>query len=389
VPLRTAYDVAASIPRAARAGLAEYGAVMRPASPLAFAACLFALAPLAAAQIPVAPALSTPSPAEIPTAPAVYTVRQTVSLKDVPEGAKTVKAWIAFPGDAASQKLLDFSAVDIPGTWKLATEPKYGNRFLYVEAPAVAGEMKFVLDVAVRREPVAIRLGDGPTPPLTAAHRTLFARELDPSAPLMEVDDRIRKLADGACAGLSDVVAEARAIYHLTADLADHYSKDPSKPKCGRGAAGDCLAQSGGCCTDLHSLFVAAARARGIPTRMVFGYRVLDKNIGKEVDPGYRCWVEFFAPGKGWVPLDVVEGDALSKDRREAWFGRLTEQRLYCCEGRDMTLEPRQAGGPVNTMIIGHFEIDGTAVPVLPSADGKPSPLSRTIRFTKTPVDPR
>jgi transglutaminase-like putative cysteine protease len=217
----------------------------------------------------------------------------------------------------------------------------------------------------------------------------MFARELALDEPNMEVDARVRKEADAVCGKETNVVAQMKRIYHYTADYADHYSKDPSKPKCGRGNTGDCFAQAGGCCTDLHSLLVSLARARGIPARIVFGYRTLDKNVGKEVDPGYRCWVEFFAPNFGWVPLDVVEGDALSKEARETWFGALTEQRVFCCEGRNFALNPAQAAGRVNNMIIGHFEIDDRTVPTLPDASGKPSPLSRTIKFSKTVVDPR
>lgn len=339
------------------------------------------------AQAPAAPAASVKPPTPRST---VYAVRQTVTLKDVPATASRVKAWIALPGDASAQKLMDVSVVDFPGEWRMTTEPEHGNRFLFVDAPAKAGDMTFAVDVVVRRDPVAIALNAAAVGPITDTHRKLFARELDLQAPNMVVDERIRAMADKACGEDRNVVSQARAIFHMVADSADHYSKDPSKPKCGRGNAGDCLTQQGGCCTDLHSLFVAALRSRGVPTRMVFGYRVLDKNLGKEVDPGYRCWVEFFAPKIGWVPLDVVEGDALAKDARESWLGSMSEQRLYCCEGRNFRLEPPQASGPVNTMIIGHFEIDGVAVPTLPDASGKPSPLVRTVKFSKLDVaDPR
>ena len=53
-----------------------------------------------------------------------------------------------------------------------------------------------------------------------------------------------------------------------------------------------------------------AARARGIPARLQMGYRLRETNEGKEVDPGYRCWAEYFVPNYGWVSADIVEADA-------------------------------------------------------------------------------
>src|SRR6185503_19355741 len=118
-----------------------------------------------------------------------------------------------------------------------------------------------------------------------------------------------QKLADEACGAETNLALQAQKLLALVADTADHYSKDPSKPKCGVGDAGDCLTNGGGCCTELHSLFIALARARGIPARLQMGYRLKEANAGKEVDPGYRCWAEYFLPGYGWVPADIVEAD--------------------------------------------------------------------------------
>jgi hypothetical protein len=59
----------------------------------------------------------------------------------------------------------------------------------------------------------------------------------------------------------------------------------------------------------------------------------------------------------------------------------LSERRLWLNEGRDFTLNPPQAGKPVNTMIIGYAEIDGVPARVLPEGDKQPQ-LARMIRFT-------
>jgi transglutaminase-like putative cysteine protease len=218
---------------------------------------------------------------------------------------------------------------------------------------------------------------------LTDVHRKEFAEYLDKNAPFMSVDDRIQKMADDAVGKEENVLAQVSKLWTLVADSADHYSKDPSKPKCGRGAAEDCLTNQGGCCTDLHALFIALARAKGIPSRIWFGYRLQAKNEGKEVDPGYRCWVEYFVPNYGWVATDIVVGDSGEKDARAPHITALDERRIVLNEGRNLDLSPKQDGPRVNNVVPAYAEIDGKAVPVLPDKDGKPSPLVRTVFFTE------
>jgi transglutaminase-like putative cysteine protease len=311
-------------------------------------------------------------------------VRQTVTLKEIPEGSRSVRLWIAIPGDAHAQKLLDLKVSSAPGPWRIERESEHGNRFIYVEVEEPGTkELSVVVDFSVRREPIRERIDPASSGPLTDAHRSLFAEFLRTDTPLMEVDAKIRTIADRACGSERNVVLQARRLFDYVADYADHYSKDPTKPKCGRGAAVDCLEQKGGCCTDLHSLFIALARARGIPARLQFGLRLQPQNEAKQVDPGYRCWVEYFVPGYGWVPTDVVAGDSGALAERDAYVSGLDDRRLWYCEGRDFELSPRQTGGRVNTMIVGHAEIDGTWVSVLPGTDGSPSPLARTLEFVE------
>jgi hypothetical protein len=197
------------------------------------------------------------------------------------------------------------------------------------------------------------------------------------------------ELSRKACAGETDTARKVVRLLDAVADAADHYSKDPSKPKCGRGSAQDCLAHGGGCCTDLHSLFIAAARAAKIPARMQYGYRLNAAKENTEYDPSYRCWVEFYLPGSGWVPTDIVVADAGDASARKQFYGMLDARRVWLWEGRGLELVPRQASAPIETMSCGWAEIDGVAVDVLPAADGSPSKLSRTITFQDlTPKEP-
>jgi transglutaminase-like putative cysteine protease len=312
-----------------------------------------------------------------------YHVEQSVTLSGIPAGSKLVKWWIAIPGDDRFQDVLDLSVASAPGDWRIVTEPDHGNRFLYLEVPAPATDsLTTKVDFLVRRRPVFIDVDPARVGPITDSHRKLFVDELRQDAPHMEATPQIKAMADTACALETNVALQARKLLDAVADYADHYSKDPSKPKCGIGDAGDCMTNRGGCCTDLHSLFIALARSRGIPARMEMGYRLKEANAGKDVDPGYRCWVEYFLPGYGWVPADIVEADAPDGLGRTRWFSGLTERRVWLDEGRELDLAGRAAAHKVNTMVVGYAEIDGVEARVIPDGD-KPAQLSRMVHYTE------
>lgn len=70
--------------------------------------------------------------------------------------------------------------------------------------------------------------------------------------------------------------------------------------------ATEALARGGGVCQDHAHLFVAAARARGIPARYVGGY--LWTGMAPEHDQASHAWAEAFVPDIGWVGFDPSNG---------------------------------------------------------------------------------
>lgn len=317
----------------------------------------------------------------VPEVTRTYRVQQTVTLGDVPAGARSVSWWIAIPDDDPCQQVLDLTVASAPGDWRIVREPDHGNRFLYVEAKSPpAGSLSAKVDFTLRRRSVFVDVDPARVGSIAAADRALYADELRHDAPHMQVTPAIRKLADEACGAETNLALQAQKLLGLVADTADHYSKDPSKPNCGVGDAADCLSNGGGCCTDLHSLFIALARSRGIPARLQMGYRLKEANAGKDADPGYRCWVEYFAPGYGWVPADIVEADDPKGLGRTRWFTGLTERRVWLNEGREFDLAGRAAPGRVNTMVIGYAEIDGVPARVLPEGE-RPAQLTRVVHY--------
>ncbi|MFN0009869.1 MAG: transglutaminase-like domain-containing protein [Planctomycetota bacterium] len=328
---------------------------------------------------------STPLPAvvdEASPAPKIaetrtYRIRQTVMLADVPETAKEVRLWVPIPADGTWQHVLDRRVVEAPEGWSLVHQAECDADMVVVTTKG-GGSPKVVVETTVLRESPKYDLAAYAGQELQSK---LFYSETKPDAPLMTADARVSELAAKACAGEKNLSRKVVKLLDAVANVADHYSKDATKPSCGRGAAEDCLENGGGCCTDLHSLFIAAARQQGIPARMQYGYRLKADKEDTEYDPSYRCWVEFFLPGSGWVPTDIVVADAGEPAARAANYGTLDARRVWLWHGRGLELTPKQRSAPIQTMSCGWAEIDGEAVDVLPSKDGKPSKLTRTILF--------
>jgi Transglutaminase-like superfamily len=337
--------------------------------------------PAPADTAPVAPARSEAGNCAAPTITAVRTwrIRQTVRLNEVPAGAREVKLWAALPADGPWQRVLARRVLSAPTGWSLEAQPRTGGEMIFARSAADSqAPVEIVVETIVRREAPRFDLAakvSGSIQP------ELFVDELRTDEPLMEVSDEVRLLADTACAGVRDPRRKVLLLLDAVANAADHYSKDASKPKCGRGAAEDCMAAGGGCCSDLHALFIACARSQRIPARFQMGYRVKPEMAGKEYDPGYRCWAEVYLPGSGWVPTDLVVADGAAPEQRAQHYGALDANRVWLWQGRGFELSPAHSGGPIHTMLVGWAEIDGVAVEVLPDHDGTPSQLSRTITF--------
>jgi Transglutaminase-like superfamily len=165
--------------------------------------------------------------------------------------------------------------------------------------------------------------------------------------------------------------------------------KDPKNKKASPvGSTTYCLTFRTGNCTDFESLWTSLARAKGIPSRIVYGSFFKPDLNGNDLDQSYHCWATFYAPGLGWVPHDVSVADMYVGEivatpdnevlmRRttadgmfgadpakvEYYFGNLDERRMVWSIGRDLILSPKQEGEPVNAMAKAYVEIDGKMHP--------------------------
>lgn len=292
-----------------------------------------------------------PQGEEQPRAARTFEIVYLTELSDLTPGAP-LRVWIPIPSSSERQEIGEVS-VEVAGeglTQRFTEDPVWGNRLLYLEGPSPAAELKVTLSYAVRRFERHLDLAKLAQNELSEAER---ARGLSPGR-LVVVDERIENEAT-ALQG-DDPLAIAQAAYD---HVAFQMVYDKSGEGWGRGDSLYACEVGKGNCTDYHAYFMALLAARGIPTAFEIGlFGPYEPRPGKTIDlGGYHCWAEFFA-GE-WVPVDISEGD--KKDL--PYFGLQTPNRVTLSRGRDLVLEPAQAGEPLNYFVNPYAEVAGKPHP--------------------------
>ncbi len=293
-------------------------------------------------------------PGEFSAPSRMFVFTYQVTLKDLPAGAKRVRIWIPSAATDANQTVT-VKRVTGPVPLHATRETPFGNHILYGEiSHPAAGPEEFTLEYQVTRKEYArgdydhlLKASQG-----NAAAPASLAAYLAPDR-LVPIDGRIKTLADENTRGKQGTVEKARALYDFVFNTVRY---DKSGTGWGRGdSLWVCDAKHGNC-TDFHSLFISLARAEGIPARFEIGFPIPTGAEG--TIPGYHCWAEFYANGVGWVPVDISEAWKDPK-KREYFFGSLDANRVQFTVGRDLTLQPKQDGPPLNYFIYPYVEVDG------------------------------
>lgn len=279
---------------------------------------------------------------------------------------KEAKLWIPYPVTDRHQKVSDIKVSGDFASSGVYTDEKYGTPILYAQWPATATSRKLSFSFAVDRQ--EIRQTNLPTrePKWNQAD---YAEYLKPTS-LGPLDGEVKKLADSITKGKKTVLTKARAIYDW---CCSNMYRDPNTVGCGKGDVCALLQKPGGKCTDISSVYIALCRAAGVPAREVFSIR-LGKKAEEDITTYQHCWAEFFLPGYGWVtadPADVRKAmlveklelkDQKAKEYREYFWGGIDAYRVVLAVGRDVVLNPPQAGAPLNTFGYPYAEVGGNAI---------------------------
>ncbi len=264
--------------------------------------------------------------------------------------------WIPAPAADEYQSVISTSMCSqIP--LSRAQDPKHGNHILHGRFPASPEEQS----VSVRYE-IERRIRRGPSASYDASGGAVpdieLARYLEPDSHV-PVDGPVVADAVRTISRDRPPRERARQIFErLLATLAyDSAGCTPERAHELGDLAVACDLKRG-TCTEFHGLYVAQARALGLPARFAFGFNIPRKPEGQIA--GYHCWSEVFLPECGWLPVDVSE--AWKRDdpaERNFYFGNLDADRVQFTTGRDLVLVPPQRTGPVDRFIFPHAECAG------------------------------
>lgn len=303
----------------------------------------------------------------------------------LPAGAGSVRIWFAVPQQSHAADITDFT-VNAPYAVTY-DEDSWGNRVGYIEVDhPSAGEIDITESFDVKTTETLNTLDPAKTRPLTGAERKALERYLLPASYVV-VNPQIKTLAARITSGETNPILAARKLYDWTLNHVTYWVEYPDRLKASDfGSTNFCLATRSGNCTDFHSLFSSLAMADGIPTRIVYGSLFTPTLDGVPVDASYHCWIEFYAPHYGWVPLDVALADIYGKEfpltdknrgmverttatgyhgfdksKIDYYFGNLDDRRFAWSTGRDLMMQPPQNDGPVNALPMAYVEVDGKA----------------------------
>lgn len=256
-----------------------------------------------------------------------YAITQQIVIaasKELTRGVNRV--WLPLPllKDTDYQRTLEIQAFADGAQITTHLEPRYQARLLSVEWPnqplsttqfntssSAPLTLQLITRVATRHRQVDLKTPQA-TSALTSDERALWLEATE----LLPTDGIVKQYADEIAKTLpkeATTVQHARAIYDW---VVDHTFREATIRGCGIGDVKSMLESGnlGGKCADINAVFVALARASGIPARDVYGIRIDAsvrgyKSLGKakDITRAQHCRAEFFADGFGWIPVDPAD----------------------------------------------------------------------------------
>jgi len=265
-----------------------------------------------------------------------------VSIENTP-AQKAMDIFIPLPVENSDQRIIE-SKIKSSITGMQKQESTHSNRYYHMTLPANEdNSLKASFSWVVERNEVTAN-----PEPLSEQERI---RYLD-SDTLVPVGHEILKPIQAeihAMRANDSATATARAIYDWIVDNVE-YKK-----------TGTCNERYGNC-TDFHALFIALARSEGIPARFEIGFPVPADRTEGEIG-GYHCWVQFYLPHQGWIPIDASEA-AKHPEHRELFYGTHPADRIHFTTGRDLIISTATQNQPLNYFIFPHAEIDNAPAEV-------------------------
>ncbi len=281
-----------------------------------------------------------------------------------PQETNSAKLWLAYPVSDEFQKIEDIKIHGNYSNSDVYQEKESNSHYLFADWRGDFTNRKLRFSFKVNtRERTQKKLIDSGKPIPAEIKQYLKSTSLIPT------DGEILEIAQEITNKHQGILEKSRAVYDW---MITNTKRDPTVKGCGLGIVEVTLAKRSGKCADLSTVYVALARAAGVPSREVFGLR-LGSKTKQDITGGYHCWAEFYLPGTGWVQVDPsdVRKIMLTKDinlekaapYQEYYFGSVDEDRIVLKNGgRGLQLIPPQNAGPVNYLMYPYAEINGQAL---------------------------
>lgn len=297
------------------------------------------------------------------------TVTFDVNLKDAAKAEKA-ELWLPYPMSDENQTITDMDIKANGAKVGVENDPKSGAVYLHAtwanpaEIPALT--MSFRVDSHYAKKPAAaLKETKDEFPP--------YVIKYTQATPSLPIDKGFCAEASMEFINKPTILEKAQGIYRWV--LENTFRDESVKEGCGLGLPIRTISEKsgGGKCADISSVFVALARASGIPTRDVYGLRVDPAKSG-EITGNYHCWTEFYLPGTGWVmadPADVRkkmlnEGIEKVDDAKKwadfFWGGDNLFRIALNRDTRETVLSEATAKTPLTYFMYPYAEIDGKIV---------------------------
>lgn len=242
-----------------------------------------------------------------------------------PKGSQgKTQLWVPIPFNSEYQQV---KSIQFEGNYQQAyiTENnQYGAKTLYATWDEKADKRNLNLTLLIEtkdREPMAQKaLADYKVPEKITYSIDVLAYLK--STDHIKIDGIVKNYADKIVGTETNPLKKAELIHHW---IVNNMERDESALGCGDGDVEKILTTGvlKGKCTDINSVFVALARASGIPAREVFGVRLgqavkmgkfsqkafgsADAEGTANVSGGQHCRAEFYLAGFGWIPVDSAD----------------------------------------------------------------------------------
>ncbi len=252
------------------------------------------------------------SPAPAQPAGAAWRTFEVTTRVEVVKPVGATRIWLPTPlsADTPYQKGMGNTWSSDNGKVSFGTDPKFGAGMVWAEFPE--GE-KPVLTLVSRFATRDVTVDLSAPGNAKAEDRAVLAK-YTAASDLLPTDGIVKETSSEIVKGKRTDLEKASAIYEW---VVENTFRDAKTRGCGVGDIKFMLENKvmGGKCADLNALFVALARAEGIPARDVYGVRVAGsalgyKSLGRtggDITNAQHCRAEFYLASHGWVPVDPAD----------------------------------------------------------------------------------